>query len=271
MTFLLLPLTGCLTLVEKAGRALDGAAFEEKTLARYRTKPGGPFPAAEIREVRHRETGPALVITLKDFPALELRLVPAEDGGFHYRSLRYIGGNIAGWNEFTLDLSGAAVFTVNGDGAYFSGAKPEAALISAGKIRRGDRRITGEEALTSLRNRHERILALAGWMKGQAPDRNFADRKGFAGYWKPILLPEKVPRKRRPPGWREEDVRWVRAEGAKWNAAYTEALFPEPLRSLRDSGALLRDWEEAFEWIYHEFAWDRIGEGLGEITLKRAK
>jgi hypothetical protein len=262
-------LSGCLSLVEKAGRVLDGAAFEEKTLARYRTGRGGPFPAAEIREVRRRGTGPALVVTLENFPALELRLVPAEGGGFHYRSLHYLGGGISGWNEFTQDLSGAAAFTAGGEGARFSGAGPEAALIAAGKIRRGDRRITGDEALTVLRNRHERILALVEWMKEQAPGRNFTDRKQFVNYWKPILLPEKVPGKRRPPGWRKEDARWVRAEGVRWNTAYTAALFPESLRPLRDSGALLRDWEEAFEWIYHEFAWDRIGEGLGGIMLKK--
>jgi hypothetical protein len=268
---LVLSLGGCLSLVEKAGRVLDGAAFEEKTLARYRTESGGPFPAAEIREVRHRETGPALVITLKDFPALELRLVPAADGGFHYRSLRYLGGSISGWNEFTQDLSGGAVFTAGGDRARFGGAGPAAALITAGKIRRGDRRITGDEALTVLGNRHERITALAEWMKARGGDRIFRNRKEFVNYWKPVLLPEKVSWKRRPPGWRKEDARWVRAEGVRWNAAYTEALFPESLRPLRDSGALLRDWEEAFEWIYHEFAWDRIGEGLGEIVLKRIK
>ena len=266
--FLVLFPGGCLSLVEGAGQVLDGAAFEEETLARYRTEPGGPFPAAEIREVRHRETGPALAVTLEDFPALELRLVPSEDGGFHYRSLRYLGGSISGWNEFTMDLSGAAVFTVNGEWAYFGGPVPVTALVSAGKIRRGDRRITGDEALTGLRNRHERIMALTGWMREQAPGRNFADRKGFVNYWKPILLPEKVSRKKRPPGWRKEDARWVRAEGVRWNAAYTEVLFPESLRPLRDSGALLRDWEEAFEWIYHEFAWDRIGEGLGGIILR---
>jgi hypothetical protein len=257
-------------LVEKAGRVLDGAAFEEKTLARYRTEPGSPFPATEIRELRHRETGPVLAVTLEDFPALELRLVPAEGGGFHYRSLRYLGGNISGWNEFSLDLSGAAVFTVDGEGARFGGARPEAALITAGKIRRGDRRITGDEALTGLRNRHERILALTGWMKEQARGKNFTDRKQFVNYWKPILLPEKVPRKWRPSGWRKDGAQ-VRAEGVRWNTDYTAALFPESLRSLRDSGALLRDWEEAFEWIYHEYAWDRIGEGLGEIVLKKIK
>jgi hypothetical protein len=262
-----------MTLVEKAGRILDGTAFGEKTLARYRTESGGPF-AAEIREIRHRDTGPALVMSLKDFPALELRLVPAEGGGFHYRSLHYLGGSISGWNEFTLDLSGAAAFTVSGDSARFSGGGPAAALIAAGRIRRGDRRITGDEALTVLRNRHERITALAGWMKEQGQGRTFGNRKEFVNYWKPILLPEKVPRKRRPPAWRAvrtEDARWVRAEGVRWNTAYTEAIFPESLRSLRNSGALLRDWEEAFEWIYHEFSWDRIGEGIGEITLKRIK
>ncbi|MDR1618125.1 MAG: hypothetical protein LBS06_03645 [Treponema sp.] len=267
-------LSGCLSLVETAGRVLDGAAFEEKTLARYRTERGGPFPAVEIRELRHRKTGPALVVILKDFPALELRLVPAEGGGFRYRSLRYLGSSVSGWNEFTLDLSGTAAFSAGAGGGRFSGPGPEAGPISAGKIRRGDRRITEDEALTVLRNRHERILALVKWMKEEAPGRNFADRKEFVNYWKPILLPEKVPRRRRPPGWRQaarEDARWVRAEGVRWNAAYTEALFPESLRPLRDSGALLRDWEEAFEWIYHEFAWDRIGKGLGEITLKKIK
>jgi hypothetical protein len=81
-----------------------------------------------------------------------------------------------------------------------------------------------------------------------------------------------VSKKKRPPEWKEENALWVRAEDVNWNAAYTESLLPEDLRILRDSGSLLRDWEEAFDWICFEYAWKNTGGYLsGEITMKRVR
>jgi hypothetical protein len=260
--------------VEKAGGALDGSAFAEKTLSRYQARKAGGVPAdLEVRELVNREGNVSLVILLKEFPAVKFRgSDPLENGEFYFTGLEYLGGNVTGWNEFTLELSGTGSFVKSEGAAVLAlSGLPEAVQISRGKIRRNETRITGTEALTSLRNRYERILALAGWMRDREGVPAFANQKTFEAYWRPILLPETVSAKKRPAEWKN-GTRWVWAEDVRWNAAYTEALFPEAFWPLRNSGALLRDWEEAFEWIYFEYSRETIGGWFSrEISLKRVK
>jgi hypothetical protein len=261
--------------VEKTGQALDGTAFAEKTAARYQARiKNGAAAEMEVREVVNKAGERSLVISLEDFPAIRFRgSAPRGDGGFYLTSLHYLGGNYSGWNEFTLDLSGAGSFVTSEDAAVLKfPAPPEPVQISSGKIRRSDTRLTGDEALSLLRNRYERILALTGWMRNRERAPAYNGPAFFDKYWRPILLPETVSKKKRPPEWNKENAQWVRAEDVNWNSTYTESLLPEDLRILRNSGALLRDWEEAFEWISFEYAWERIGRYLsGEITMKRIK
>jgi hypothetical protein len=216
----------------------------------------------------------SLVILLKDFPSVRFRgSDPAGNGAFYFTGLNYVGGNVSGWNEFTLELSGAGSFVKSAETAALAVSGPlEPVQISSGKIRRDETRIAGSEALTSLRNRYERILALTGWMRDREGVPDFADQKSFETYWRSLLLPETISAVYRPPEWEKKNARWVWAEDLRWNVSYTETLLPEELWPLRNSGALLRDWEEAFEWIYFEYSWEKIGSYFsGEISLKRIK
>jgi len=97
------------------------------------------------------------------------------------------------------------------------------------------------------------------------------DIEKFEKYWKPVLFPELVSRKYRPAGWQQENDQWNRAESINWNKTYTERLFPEELWEIRNSGTMLRDWEEALDWIYNEYEWDRIQETLGVETVLTKK
>ncbi|MDR2661466.1 MAG: hypothetical protein LBC31_00555, partial [Treponema sp.] len=105
----------------------------------------------------------------------------------------------------------------------------------------------------------------------------FTDQDEFESYWKPILFPEIVKPKLQPPAWATtyagmDRGSWILGEDVKWNSVYTDAVFPEELRPIRNSGTLLRDWEEAAAWIYFEFEWERIVESLSEnIELKKIK
>jgi hypothetical protein len=76
---------------------------------------------------------------------------------------------------------------------------------------------------------------------------------------------------KKPGGWRQENDRFVRADSINWNRSYTERAFPEELWEYRNSGALLRDWEEAAAWIYVEYAWDSIIASFNEIKLEKIK
>ena len=263
---------GCVSLMEKTGRVLDGTAFEEKTVAVYRTAKTGEA-AMEIRELRNKAGERSVAITLNQFPVMKLcGTAPDQDGGFYLESLEYLGGSVSGWNEYSLGLSGSGTLALDETEAVFSVSQDlETVEISRGRIQRYDTRLTGEEALSNLRNRRDRITALAEWMRAQKVPEGHG-RNDFEKYWKPVLLPEMVGAKKRPAGWRLESAQWVWAEDIRWNTDYTERVFPEELWTVRNSGTLLRDWEEALGWIYLEYEWERIIALLSrEHTLQRIK
>jgi hypothetical protein len=193
--------------------------------------------------------------------------MPDGDGNFFLTSLDFLSSNLNGWNEFTIELSGTGTFIKYDNRASLVLHSAETLDITGGKIRRNNNRITGDQALTALRNRQERILVLTEWFKEQLvaseqPVPSFAGSADFEKHWKPILFPELAKKKRRPPVWTKEDAVWVRGEDVRWNSVYTEKVFPEELRPVRNSGTLLRDWEEALSWIYFQFQWDRILSSL---------
>jgi hypothetical protein len=164
--------------------------------------------------------------------------------------LSYSQAFYRGWLEFTADYT----------------ADEGIVTITRGALKRDDTVITGTEALGILQNRLDRIDALAAWMAQSGYARPFVDQKDFEEYWRAILLPETVSRKKRPARFAAEAAT-VPAEGYQWNTAYTAFLFPldkedkeggtspqnAELAKMRDSGALLRDFEEAVPWIEFQY------------------
>jgi hypothetical protein len=257
----------CVSLVEKAGQALDGSAFAEKKIAVYNASD------MELWEMLNKDGERSFIIMLEKYPTIKFRAsVPNEQGEFNLVSLDYLGGSPQGWNEFRLDLAGEGKLVFGEKTASLSvhHDSVETIQISAARIKRYDTRLSGSEALTLLRNRHERIKAIAEWMNGRETAYKDMDVNEFEKHWKPILFPEAVSKKKRPPDWRRENDQWNRAESINWNKSYTERLFPEELREVRNSGTMLRDWEEALDWIYNEYEWNRIKKLLSwETSLKK--
>jgi hypothetical protein len=152
-----------------------------------------------------------------------------------------------GWIEFTADYS----------------VEEGIVTITSGALRRDDTVIKGDEAAGILRNRLNRINALTEWMTQSDYARPFDTRKDFESYWRAILLPETVNKTKRPARFPADDAAESYAEGYRWNRAYTTLLFPtnedneEPenaeLAKMRNSGALLRDFDEAALWIYFQY------------------
>ena len=95
-------------------------------------------------------------------------------------------------------------------------------------------------------------------MKSAENAPNKQSIKEFEKYWKPILFPEMVKNKIKPSGWHQKEDVFVRADDIRWNKDYTQRIFSEELHPVRDSGTMLRDWEEALPWIYMEYHWDNI-------------
>ena len=274
---------GCAGMVQKGGELLEGTAFEEKTLALYQSvgKAVGKDNEEkfEIREMLLKDGQEVIEITSSKWPGLAIRgSMPGAGGNMELRELRFLSSHVYGWNEFSLDLVGTAVFSVSGKvvGLLRIPGEVERVQISSGRIRLKSSRLTGAEALTSLRNRRERILAVTEWMRqsqqtGLQEQSVFASQKEFENYWKPRLFPELVSGKKRPSEYTAKNAEWGRADSVRWNRSYTKILFPEELWELRNSGALLRDWEEALPWIYMEYSWNDIISTLNYTNFIRVE
>ncbi|MDR0465632.1 MAG: hypothetical protein LBG94_11045 [Treponema sp.] len=260
LTFLaamLIILCGCVGLTDKTGRLLDGSSAADKTVNIYRVYSSSKSDI-EVEIVVNKNNERSVIITAKDFPMIKLRgTYPHDDGVFYFTSLDYLAGSAHGWNEFSQELYGTGKMILTGTGTLEVTEALEKLQITKGRIHRYDTRITGNEALTSIRNRYDRIAALTEWMltagkiKGQKKDKK-------KKYWKPVLFPEAVPQKNRPSSWQQGGDVFRMAEDINWNTSYTKRIFPEELISVRDSGTLLRDWEEALSLIYLEYEWENF-------------
>jgi hypothetical protein len=274
MFFLVMFLAGCTILAEKSGQLLEGSLFAAKTLERYRTADASML----LRKLRYRDGTEGWALTLESWPTLQFSFIteknpPPENTQTLYPVFcSFLCSTYSGWNEFTMELTGTGTIrtgdTELSSSLVFKLNSIEAAGISEGRIRRGDIRLSGQEALTALRNRLERIEVLTAWMKDSGPPVSnhgtpvsvpeFGSPDDFETFWKPVLFPELVSLKKRPALYSAVNVQWERGEDIRWNTNYSAAVFPESLRPLRDSGTMLRDWEETMLWIYLVYTWDDI-------------
>jgi len=261
-------LSGCVSLMEKAGHVIDGSAFAQKTTALYRTTD----KSVEVSLIENKNGEKAMIIVPAKYPMIKIRAsMPDEEGNFFPLSLEYLAGNIHGWNEFTLELLGAGSFNPGENSCRLTIGEIEPVQITAARIHSYDTRITGAQALTALRNRRERITALVEWM-ASLDGPAVSDKGRFEKYWKAFLFPETVSKKKRPEDWLREGDIYKRADDIKWNTGYTQRVFPEELWPVRDSATLFRDWEEALSWIYMEYEWKNItGLFSREIILQKIR
>jgi hypothetical protein len=246
--------------VENAGRLLDGAAFNRKTIKVYKGGGGLTF-----RVFSTKDGGRYGMFELNSIPYIQFYCAePDEFGLFDITGLHFLFSNLGGWLEGDINVSGMG--SLDDTGEFSINGEVSINGVTQGSIRRRDRHISGEYAVTELRNRSERIAALSDWMKEYSAPRGesaLTPLEYFENYWQPILLPETVTAKSRPARFNElniagGDANYTYSEGIKWNSTYTQELLPEQLRSLRDSGSLLRDWEEAAAWFYIYCNWDTI-------------
>jgi hypothetical protein len=258
--------------MEKIGNALDGSAFKLKTFSVYETSDENILQTEiQILFVENKSKEKSIIITIEKFPMIKLSgSFPDEEGNFFLTELEFLAGNTHGWNEYTLELIGTGNLKLE-DTVILNIEEIEPVQITKGRIHRYDTRLTGNEALAALRNRRERILALSEWMLSLNLTKKQTIEE-FENYWQPILLPEVVSKKKRPDGWLQNEDKFQNAENIRWNTGYTERKFPEELWAIRNSGTLLRDWEEALYWIYLEYEWGNIVELLSkENTFTKIK
>jgi hypothetical protein len=273
-------------MMQKGGEALEGKAFTAKPTGLYSSGGEKTEGKIELKEIRSKDGESFIEITNSQWPGLTLRgSAPDADGDFQLTEARILSTHVSGWNELNYELLGSGNFSSGQEtgGVLRIDETPERVQISSGKIRLKSRRLTGNTALVALRNRRERILSLTEWM-GEWQEKTgnstyFDNQKEFDEYWKSLLFPELVSEKKRPQNYstindnavnaNAGDTEWNRADGVKWNLTYTKSIFPEALWEFRDSGALLRDWEEALPWIFMEYSWEAIISTFNNQTLKK--
>jgi hypothetical protein len=275
-------LAGCASLVQKGGEVLEGSAFAEKRTALYSSDGKEKEAKIELKEMRSKDGEGFIEITSSQWLGLALRgSVPGADGSFQLTEARILSPHVSGWNEFNYELLGRGNFSQTREsGVLHIEEAPERVQISAGKIRLKSSRLTGNAALVPLRNRRERITALTEWMgewqESTGNSIDFDNQEKFEGYWKSLLFPELVSANKRPQEYSSintnaGNAEWKRADGVRWNLSYTKSIFPEALWEFRDSGALLRDWEEALPWIFMEYSWETIISSLNNKKKKKTK
>jgi hypothetical protein len=222
-----------------------------------------------VKHIQSNDDKEFLEIALSNVPNLLFNTsLPDASGRIYLTSYNYFCSSIFGWNDFTMDVSASGTLIENGGRTLLHINSPiEVIGISSGKIRYNEERLIDDSALRTLNNRYERILALSEWMHTQSDVPLFNDEKDFENYWKPLIFPELVSARKRPSSWKKENAEWNRADDINWNVSYTENLFPEDLHVYRNSGGLLRDWEEALSWIYVEYHWNDVCNQLSDAIL----
>ena len=281
---LLFLFAGCSSLVQKSADVLEGNAFKEKTSALYRSEKTNNA-VIELEEITFKDGEEALQITSSAWPSLALRGSYTGNGDIEFLEARILSSHVNGWNELNIQLLGVGHFSANDSSRTLRSpsllripGKIERVEITDEKIRLKSSRLTGSAAGTALKNRRERILALTEWMdeylqKNYSPV--FANQRQFENYFKPLLFPELHSKKKQSEKYKtlfpKESSEWTMGDGVKWNRSYTEYLFPQELWELRNSGSLLRDWEEALPWMFIEYSWDSIIKSLDDATLFKIK
>jgi len=270
---ILILICGCTGFVETAGQVLDGSAFTENTISHYRSysKYGAPYDI-NIEIVENKDKEKSLLITIEQFPMIKFRgTLPENDGTFYFTSLEYLAGSTHGFNEYKAELYGSGQLILREISTIEILEHPLQAQITNGRIQRYDTRYTGSDAVSAMRNRHDRITSLVEWMQKDAYITG-QSIKEFEKYWKPVLFPEMVINNKRPEGWRQEGDIFITTQDINWNTSYTDRVFPAELNPVRNSGTLLRDWEEALSLIYLEYEWENLFNVLSKkIILYKIK
>jgi len=274
--FILITLTFLLfncVIIDKAGRVLDGSALKFKTVSVYKSSDENKFQTEiEISIIENKKNKEkSIIITMDEFPMIKLSgSFPNGEGIVFLKTLEFLAGSVHGWNEYSMELMGTANLKFDNT-AVFKIEEIEPVQITKGRIHRYDTRVTGNEALSALRNRRERILAVTEWMTSLNLEKG-TSIDDFEELWQPILLPETVSKRNRPNGWIQDADKFQKADSIRWNTGYTERTFSRELWPIRNSGTLLRDWEEAISWIYLEYEWKNIVELLSkEIFFTKIK
>jgi hypothetical protein len=171
-----------------------------------------------------------------------------------------------GWTEARFAATGVLQLRQNGlDWTLSVVAPPQLGDATAASIRRNDDYATGERGLKAFSNRWARIRVTVTLLEQKlskqwfdyatTPSQGRAKQsESFENAAGIFLFPELYGHDTLQSG----EHRTVRAESINWNLDYTDANFPDSLREVRNSGSMLRDFEECIDLWRLAFCWNEL-------------
>lgn len=211
------------------------------------------------KESRHRFS-----FTDTLLPGMEIFGVVTEESGrdiLYITGVRLFSNWSQGWTEGFFEASGKYMIEPYRDTYKLLELDPfELWNITAGEIRYHDTYYRGDDGLWKVKNRVDRLKELSRVLiedmemqhciKDPKEDLYmvlFPELGNFSKLEESRVLPKVFIEKSYPP-------EIVKGAGVKWRSDYTQALFPEHMWELRNSGTLYRDVQEApdiFKSIYN--------------------
>jgi len=192
--------------------------------------------------------------------------------------MRWFSNWANGWTEARLSAAGKLLLSPNGQGWSISVVQqPQLGAPVAASMRYFDDYLTGERALEEFTHRWDRVQAVVDVLRQKLHERWFdytvapwqpgrrSKAMSFEEATRKFLFPE-VYGYSEPP---KRDSQSVRAEAINWNVDYTSANFPENLRAIRNSGTMLRDFEECLGLWRLAYCLDELwSHRIGGITFR---
>lgn len=189
---------------------------------------------------------------------------PDDAGGWKISliSLHWFNNWSNGWTDATFVVDGSLDLRRSASAWHLLvRSAPEIDGPSAVTIRYYNDYLGGTEALDQFTDRWNRIEAYAKFLHSRYGNIWPASTRNLER----ILFPE-IYGYSTPPA---PDHASVEGSGVRWNSDYTRALFPKELRPIRDSGTMLRDWEESRGLWQLAFSWRGIWAKAIETDLFR--
>jgi hypothetical protein len=192
---------------------------------------------------------------------------------FHTDELHLFFNWHDGWTESTISLQGMLELTRRSKESWQIRVieMPQTGTVLQAEIRYRRDKIYGDRARDMMSRRLDRAIVLSGFLQTELAPEDYSfhhkkrgiDSKAYHQDLQSLLFPElygfsdAFPE---PEASSSDKEGYIRNEEVLWDTLYTKKYFPEELHEVRDSGTLLRDYDEASELIIICCLWQDLWE-----------
>jgi hypothetical protein len=179
-------------------------------------------------------------------------------------SLRWFNNGLNGWTDASFFLDGTLLLEKSDHGWILKAPSlPVVEGVARASVRYFDTFLLGNKAAEQLSARWDRIEAVTAYLRDQFPDGWIDDQTLVSRFLFPEIYgyaANESPGKER-----------VTVDSVDWDKNYTAAHFPARLAPLRESGIMLRDYQESpglWRLLYH---WKSTWGSETSLVLKKTR